>query len=374
MTFSTMPIKKFLLISPKNRTVWNFRGELIKEIQSLGYQVIVTGPNKDGLEKIKELGADFRLIPMEKNGLSIVGDIKYIYNLYRLMRKEKPDATLGYTIKPVIYGAVAAKLAGIKNINSMITGAGYVFTSKTRKAKLVRLLVSILYRIGFACSGTVIFQNHDDFEEFTEKGWVKKNKCRLVNGSGVNMEKFVPAPLPKQLTFFMLSRVMFNKGVREYLNAARMVKQKYPDVRFMLLGAVENIQDSMPQEELQEFIDEGTIEYFGETTDIAAYYRQCSVYVLPSYREGTPRTVLEAMATARPIITTNTQGCRETVIDGRNGFLVPVKDSKAVAEKMEWFINNQDKIESMGEESLKLCWEKFDVRKVNEKMINHLQL
>lgn len=368
-------MKKFLLISPKNRTVWNFRGELLKEIQSLGYQVIVTGPNTDGLDKIQELGVDFRHLPMEKNGLSILGDLKYIWALYRLMRSEKPNATLGYTIKPVVYGAIAARLAGIKNINSMVTGGGYAFISKTAKARLVRFIVSVLYKIGFVCAHTVIFQNNDDLEEFSEqRKLVNSKKCKLVNGSGVNMEKFLPAALPAQLSFFMLSRVMYNKGVREYLDAARMVKQKNPEVRFMLLGAVENIQDSLPQEELQQFIDDGTIEHFGETTDIAPFYRQCSVYVLPSYREGTPRTVLEAMATARPIITTDTQGCRETVINELNGFLVPVKDSEAVAEKMEWFINNQKKIKSMGEASFELCSEKFDVRKVNREMLIHLNL
>lgn len=365
---------KFILISPKNRTTYNFRGDLIKEIIARGYDVIVTGPNEDGLNKILELGVRFELIPLNKNGLSIKDDLKYLLAMHRLFKKEKPDATLGYTIKPVIYGAVAAKLAGVKNISSMVTGAGYVFTAKTPKAKVVRKIVSILYRIGFNCAGTVIFQNKDDLNEFTGRKLIKKEKCVLVNGSGVNMQKFEVAPLPGKLTFFMLSRVMFSKGIREYLQAAKDVKAKHPEVRFMLLGAVEDIQDSLKADDLKPYIDEGIIDYFGETEDVASYFRQCSVYVLPSYREGTPRTVLEAMAMGRPIITTDAPGCRETVIDGFTGFLVPVQDSKVLAEKMEWFTANQSETVKMGKASYELCKDKFDVIKVNAEMLKHMKI
>lgn len=309
------------------------------------------------------------MVPLNKNGLNVLDDIMYTWRLWRLMRKEKPDITLGYTIKPVIYGAVAARLAGIKSINSMVPGAGYIFISQTYKARIIKLLGTLLYRIGFWCAHTVIFQNRDDQNEFTiERKLVPAHKSRLVNGSGVNMNKFKPAPYPKNVTFFMLSRIMYSKGVREYLEAARKVKQEYPHIRFMLLGALENIQDSLNAGELQKYIDANVVDYYGETTDVTPYYRQCSVYVLPSYREGTPRTVLEAMAMARPIITTDTQGCRETVVEGINGFLVPVKDSSALVEKMIWFIHNQDEIIKMGYESLLLCKEKFDVKKVNAEM------
>jgi glycosyltransferase involved in cell wall biosynthesis len=364
---------KFILISPKNRTAWNFRGDLIREIIATGTEVIVTGPDLEGVEHIHELGARFEEVPLQKNGTGILGDLKYTWRLWRLMRKEKPDVTLGYTIKPVIYGAIAARLAGVRNINSMVTGGGYLFITKSIKAKILRSLAIMLYRIGFRCAHKVIFQNLDDMEEFTlQRGLVPVHKARLVNGSGVNMEHFKPAPYPEAITFFMLSRIMYNKGVKEYLEAARVVKAKYPDVRFMLLGAVENIQDSMSTEELQSYIDDHTIDYFEETPDVRPYYRQCSVYVLPSYREGTPRTVLEAMAMARPIITTDTQGCRNTVLNSQNGFLVPVKDINALAEKMEWFILHPQSIKKMGQESLEMCKEKYDVRKVNGEMMKFL--
>lgn len=314
---------KFVLISPKNRTAYNFRGDLLKDIKSQGYDIAVTGPNQDDADRITALEADFHEIPMRKNGMNPLADIAYTIKLIRLFRKLRPDVVMGYTIKPVIYGSVAAKMAGVKHINAMITGTGYVFISKSFKAAVVKKIVSLLYRIGLGCAETVIFQNPDDMQQFVSEKLVKNSKCRLVNGSGVNMEQFVPAPFPDTVTFFMLSRVMASKGVREYLGAAEKVKAKHPKVRFMLLGAIEGIQDSLKPEEVQTYIDRRIVEHFGETDDVSTYYRQCSVYVLPSYGEGTPRTVLEAMAMGRPIITTDTPGCRETVVDGENGYIVP---------------------------------------------------
>ncbi len=361
---------KIAVISPKNRTTYNFRGDLIKEIIKKGHTVVATGPNTVDIDKVKALGCEFIEIPMEKNGVSVFSDLKYLYRLFKLFKKEKPDITLGYTIKPVVYGSLAAKLAGVKNINSMITGAGYVFTSKTLKAKIIKIIVNLLYKTGLSCSTNVIFQNKDDMEEFIEGRLVKRKKCHIVNGSGVNMERFSRSEFPEKLTFFMLSRVMYSKGIREYLDAATKIKKKYPDVKFVLLGACENIQDSISEEHLQKYVNDGIIEHYGENPNVKQFYDRCSVYVLPSYREGTPRTVLEAMATGRPIITTDTPGCRETVKDGINGFLVEVKNSDALAEKIEFFIKNPDKIYQMGEESYLYCKEKFEVNKVNNDILN----
>lgn len=365
---------KFILVSPKNRTAYNFRGDLIKLIISKGYEVIVTGPNRDNVEKIEALGARFVEIPMDKNGVDPVKDIRYEKALYKLFCEEKPDAVLGYTSKPVIYGSIAAKRAGVKNITAMITGLGYAFTSQTKKAKIIRMIMSVLYKRAMSSTDTVIFQNPDDMEQFTSLGLVKKEKCKLVAGSGVNMERFHPLPYPEKTTFFMLSRIMNSKGIREYLEAAKIVKEKYPDTHFMLLGACEGIQDSIGPEELKKYTDSGIIEHFGETENVPPYYGKCSVYVLPSYREGTPRTILEAMATARPIITTDAPGCRETVKDGENGFLVPVKDAKALSDKMLWFVEHPEKIEKMGKKSLEYCLEKFEVGKVNSDMIKYCNI
>ena len=366
--------KKFILVSPKNRTSYNFRGDLLKTIISKGYDVKVTGPNKDNIERILELGVSFEEIKMNKNGLNPIADIKYMLKLIKLFIKEKPDVVLGYTIKPVIYGSIAAKLAGIKNINAMITGVGYTFISTTMKARLINALVKLMYKVSLSAADNVIFQNKDDCKEFIELNIVKKKKCHIVNGSGVNLDRYVGEDYPDDITFFMLSRVMKSKGIREYLEACKMVKEQYPETKFMLLGAVENIQDSLTMDDLQKYIDDGIIEYYGETDNVCKFYNMCSVYVLPSYREGTPRTILEAMAMKRGIITTDTPGCRETVKDGVNGFLVPVCDSKAIAEKMIYFINNPEQITAMGHESYKYCEEKFAVDKVNSSMCSIMNI
>lgn len=365
---------KFILVSPKNRTAYNFRGDLIKRIIESGYEVIVTGPNRDNVEKIEALGARFAEIPMNKNGTNPMKDLAYQRALEALFRAEKPDAVLSYTAKPVIYGSIAAKKAGVRHITAMITGLGYAFTQKTLKARIIRLIMIMLYKPALKCAHTVVFQNPDDRDEVIRLKLVKPEKCRVVNGSGVNMERFKPLPYPETMTFFMLARVMYAKGIREYLSAAEIVKKKYPDVKFMLLGACENIQDSISRENLQKYIDDGTITYFGETDDVAPYYGKCSVFVLPSYREGTGRVILEAMATKRPIIATDVAGCRETVRNGVTGFLIPAKSSEALAQKMIWFIEHPEKIPEMGEASLAYCKEKYDVRKVNANMLNFCQI
>ena len=366
---------KFVLISPKNRTAYNFRGDLIKKIISCGYEVIVTGPNRDNVEKIEELGARFVEIPLEKNGVNPLSDLKYQKALYELFRKEKPDVTLGYTSKPVIYGSIAAKKAGVPHVAAMVTGAGYAFASDTPKAKIIKTVMSALYRKAFKCADVAIFQNTDDKEQFVKEHLVKEEKCRIVNGSGVNMEKFSVAPYPERLTFFMLSRVVYAKGIREYLAACEKVKAQYPDVRFMLLGACENIPDSLTQAELQPYIDNGIIDHFGETDNVAEYYKQCSVFVLPSYyREGTPRTALEAISMGRPVIVTDYIGCRETVIDGKTGFMVPIKDADAVAEKMIEFVKSPELVAEMGAAANEYCKERFDVNKVNKVMCEYLKI
>lgn len=365
---------KFILVSPKNRTAYNFRGDLIKKIISCGYEVIVTGPNRVGVEKIEAFGARFVEIPMEKNGVNPFKDIRYERALYKLFREEKPDAVLGYTAKPVIYGSIAAKKAGVPHKVAMITGLGYAFTAQTKKAKAIRAVMSVLYKKALNCADTVIFQNPDDREQFVSSGLVKSEKCRVVNGSGVNTNRFSVADYPDKITFFMLSRVMYSKGIREYLRACELVKEKHPEVRFMLLGACENIQDSLSKEDLAPYVEKGIIEHFGETDRVEDYYKQCSVYVLPSYREGTPRTVLEAMSMGRAIITTDVPGCRETVIDGKTGFLVPVKNAEAVAEKMTEFIENPELIKTLGAASAEYAREKFSVDKVNDDMCCHLNI
>lgn len=362
---------KFVLISPKNRTVWNFRGDLVREIVARGWEVVVTGPERTDVDLIEDLGARFVEIPMDKTGTSVPGDLRYLAALAKLLRTEKPDATLGYTIKPVVFGALAAEVAGVQNINALVTGGGYTLTATTPKAKALGALVRTLYRMGLRRTDHVIFQNPDDMREFVDRGLAPKRRSMWVHGSGINLERFPPKPLPEgPITFFMLSRLLKSKGVREYLEAARMVKVDYPEVRFVLLGKYEvAMQDAIDCEWVEDFIADGTVDRLDETNDVRPHYAACHVYVLPSYREGTPRTVLEAMATGRPIVTCDTQGCRETVKDGENGFLVPVGNVETLASRIRWFLNHPEAIGPMGLASLELARERFDVRKVNADML-----
>lgn len=366
--------KKFLIISPKNRPTYNFRGDLLSEIAARGYEIVATGPDRENAEEIEAMGIKHVVVPLSRNGTSVKSDIGYYKALLKLIKEEKPDVTLGYTVKPSIYGALAAKKAGVGGVYSMITGAGYTFTSKSFKAKVLHKIVSFLYKRGLKKADGVFFQNPDDRDEFVKSGLVKEAKCTVVNGSGVNMQKYTPLPYPERLTFFMLARVMYCKGAVEYLKAAEAVKSKHPEVRFMLLGAVEKIQDSLPMELVDQYVNKGVIEYFGETKDVRPYFGESSVYVLPSYREGTPRTVLEAMSMARPIITSDAPGCRQTVVNGKNGFLVPIKDAKALEEAMLKFVREPSLVQAMGEESLKLCAEKFEVSKVNDTMLKVMKI
>jgi len=367
---------KLVLVSPKNRTVYNFRGDLIRKLQASGIEVVVTGPNRDDVDKIEALGVRFIEVPMAKNGTNPFADLSYKKSLQRIFKEEKPDIVLGYTIKPVIYGTWAAKCAGVKNINAMITGVGYTFLANSAKAKLLRALVFRLYRHSLKKATHVIYQNKDDLALFVKHKLVNADKCSIVNGSGVNISHFTPQPLPDgPPRFFMLSRLLKSKGVMEYLEAAKLTKQKHPEANFAILGKYETaMQDAVARDVVQQYIKDGIITKYEETEDVRPYYADCSVYVLPSYGEGTPRTVLEAMACGRPIITADANGCRETVIDGKNGFLVPVKDSASLSEKMCFFIEHPQSVNTMGIAARKMCEEKYAVEKINQRLFEIMEI
>jgi len=365
---------KILIIAGYTPSLINFRGDLIRDMVLAGHEVIAAGPEAGYENQIKELGADFARIPLERAKISILNDLNFLLKIRELVKKEKPDLVFSYTIKPVVYGSLAARLAGVKNIYAMVTGLGYAFTAQTFKAKIIKTVSSCLYYLALKGCKQVFFQNPDDRQEFVKRGITKAKKCVLVNGSGVNLDKFEATELAEEHTFLMIGRVLRDKGVIEYLEAAQTVKKRYPESRFLLVGPFDSNPNSLSQADLEPYIKNGSIEYAGSTDDVRSYLAQCSVFVLPSYREGTPRTILEAMAMKRPIITTDAPGCRETVIDGENGFLVPVQDSSAIAEKMVWMIENRSETAKMAERSLEICREKYDVKKVNAFLLNQMNL
>jgi len=366
---------KIMVISPKNKTVFNFRGDLIKEFIKKGYEVVVTGPNLDYIDDIKNLGASFIEIPFVKDNVGIKGDLDYCKKLQDAIKKEKPDKIFSYTIKPVIYGSIAARKCGIKEVYPMITGLGRVYTGNGAKTKILRFVTGILYKYALKGCKKVIFQNVDDMELFLKKGYVKKKQCEKIDGSGVNMERFALAELPESKTFLMISRIIKEKGVFEFCGAAEIVKKKYPDAKFILLGGYDSSIGAIKAEELKKYTDAGIIEIPGEVKDVSPILKGCYSFVLPTYyREGIPRTILEAMACGKPVLTTDWVGTREAVEDGVNGYLVPIKNAEALAEKMLSLIENPDIAREMGEKSYEMCLDKFDVKIINEKMLKMMEI
>lgn len=361
---------KILIVSPKNKTVFNFRGDLIRDMIARGHEVAVVGPNRDFVEDVLALGvSEFIEVSLVKDNTSVKGDLTYLSGLIKVMREKKPDLVFGYTIKPVIYGSIAAKAAGVPHIYAMVTGLGRVYASGGMKAKAVRLITRVLYKFAFHACHKVIFQNGDDIAELVKQKYLPLDKTVQVNGSGVNMERFYRTPLPEKPVFLMVSRVIREKGVMEFCEAARAVKQTCSDARFILLGGLDASIGALKKEDIQPYIDDGSIEFPGEVKDPVAFYQQSSVFVLPSYyREGLPRTLLEAMSCGRPIITTDWPGCREPVEDGVNGYKIPVKDSAILARRMETLAKDRALLERMAEAAYETCRQKYEVSIINAQM------
>ena len=367
---------KIVIISQYSPSLIIFRGDLIRAMVELGHEVVCLGPEAGFEQPLQELGADYLQIPLHRTGLNPLKDVKTLFSLRKVLKEIKPDIVFSYTVKPIVYGSIAAHMAGVRQMYAMITGLGYVFIGQTFKQRLLTQIVAFLYRRGLKYNQVVFFQNPDDLHLFVSKSIVPKTaKPVLVNGSGVNIEKFAFAP-PKlsPVTFLLIARLIKDKGILEYVESARLLKQKYPDARFQLLGPLDINPAAITQEQLERWTKEGIIEYLGKTNDVRPYIADASVFVLPSYREGTPRSVLEAMSMGRPIITTDAPGCRETVIDGKNGFLVPVKDVDTLKSAMEKFIQEPDLISQMGKQSRIIAEEKYDVRKVNRAILQEMGL
>ena len=361
---------KILVISPKNKTVFNFRGDLIKDMIAKGNEVYVTGPNKDFVEDIMALGIkEFIEVPLVKDNTSITGDFTYLKNLKKVMKRVQPELVFEYTIKPVIYGSLAARACGIKRIYPMVTGLGRVYASESLKTKAVRMVTKILYKTAFLGCSKVIFQNPDDVQEFVDGHYLPSNKCVVVNGSGVNMQRFYRSDIPEKPVFLMVSRIIKEKGILEFAKAAREVKKKVPEARFIILGGYDNSIGALKEDDIREYIEDGSIELPGEVKDPVSFYAQASVFVLPSYyREGLPRTILEGMSCGRPIITTDWTGCREPIKDGENGYLVPIKNSKELAKRMYQLATNRELVLRMSDMAYKTCKENYAVEIVNRQM------
>ncbi|RUR28305.1 glycosyltransferase family 1 protein [Vreelandella andesensis] len=374
--------QRFLLISGTSYSLVNFRGPLVQALIKAGLDVHVAAPglseDTNTRQQLEAWGAVAHDFPMQRNGLNPWNDALTLHALYRLMRNIRPEMVLSYTIKPVVYGLLAARLASVPRRYALITGLGYAFASQASgKRALVYQVVRRLYAAALNKADMVFFQNPDDDALFRELGILhKKVPSQVLNGSGVDMSHFTVAPLPVgPPRFLLIARLLGDKGVRQYAKAARRIKQRHPEIVFQLAGNIDSNPDTITQEELDTWIKEGSIDHLGWLDDVRPAIADCSVYVLPSYyREGTPRSVLEAMAMGRAVITTDAPGCRETVVEGDNGYLIPVKDVDALELAMQTFIDEPSLIHTMGRRSYEIAKDRYDVHKVNAVMLKSMEI
>jgi glycosyltransferase involved in cell wall biosynthesis len=348
----------------------NFRGPMIEALAARGYEVVAMAPTIDPSvqEQLEALGATALEAPMARNSLNPLEMFRSIRRLKRILSEINPVAIISYTIQPVILGSVAAAHAGVPKIIALVTGLGFAFTEgKGAKRKLSRLAAGVLYRWALKRAGTIIFQNPDDRDFFQNQGMVRRNsKVAVVNGSGIDLDRFAQVSLPEKPVFLMIARLIADKGVREYAAAATRLKRRYPDTVFRLVGYLDPAPNAITRVELDGMIA-GGIEFLGKLDDVRPVIAGAGIFVLPSfYREGTPRSSLEAMAMGRTVITTDAPGCRETVEDGRTGFLVPPRDAASLEAAMERFIASPELIAEMGARSRELAERKFEVQAVNQ--------
>lgn len=369
------PSKKIFLVSRCSWTLYNFRSGLIRALLKKNANVTGAGSLGDGYDiEINALGANFKGIPIDKKGINPLTDIKLTLDLYRWYKKEKPNIVHHFTIKPVIYGSIAARLAGINQVVNTITGMGYVFVEK--KAKLLRRVVKLLYRISLKCAHYTFFQNQDDLNYFTGYGLIDKEKAGLLPGSGVDCVYFSPIKIPieqnektSRVLVLMVSRLLKDKGVYEFIQSARLVKKTFPHAQFQLLGRRDTRNPNVISEiELNTWINQGIVSWLGEVKDVRPIIAKADIVVLPSYREGTPRALLEASAMSKPIITTNAVGCRDVVDDQITGLIVPVKNSKALADAILKIIGDFDLRLSMGKAGRTKMKAEFDENIIIDKI------
>jgi len=364
---------KFVIVGNIGESLVSFRGALIKAVIASGIDVIAVAPDitKGCARRLHEMGAEVREIPLGRTSINPLRDIATFWALLRILREIKPDYLFTYTLKPVVYGTLAAFLAGVSGRFAMMTGVAATFgESHNLKEWIASIAGRTLLKAMLKKNKKIFFQNPDDMGEFVRLGIVAKHQGVLINGSGVDIDWYARQPTPKAPVFLLVSRLIRKKGVPEYVEAAARIKEVHPEARFLLAGMPYDSANPITESELKAWTEAGTIEHLGWCKDVRPILAQAAVYVLPSrYREGTPRSVLEALSVGRPIITTDAPGCRETVVEGVNGFLVPVRDVTALTEAMRRFIEDPELIGRMGDESRRIAEQKYDVRLVNARIL-----
>ena len=368
-------MKTVLIIGGLAESLLNFRAPVIRALKAQGCRVVVSAPApfpEQHIQALQALGAEIRPIRLSRTGLNPFADLMTIWSVWRVIREVRPQAMLAYTVKPVIFGGIAAALARVPRRCAWITGLGFAFSEGSGlKKRLIRFVMTVLYRVSLRRYNAVLFQNNDDQTLFRELGLVgAQQRVEVTAGSGIDTERYQVTDLPTAPVFLMAARLLRDKGVAEYVRAAALLRARHPEVRCLLAGDLDPGPDSVTQNELEDWQQEGNIEYLGWQSDIRLALAQCRIYVLPSYyREGLPRSILEAMAMGRPVITTEAPGCRDAVEAGKNGLLVPVRDAVALAAAMEVLVLDPGLAQAMGHFGRDLSVSKFEARKVSAQVV-----
>lgn len=369
-------IRSLALISSQAFSIYNFRGGLVREWADLGLKVHALAPDYDEASraKVRALGAEPVDYPLRRTGMSPLHDLRALWALFRLIKRLDVDAVFSYFVKPVIYGNMAARLAGVQRRFSMIEGGGYVFaeTPPSMYRRFLRKGVTLLYRNALKGAERVFFLNRED-EALFLAGILVAEQAFLLGPIGVDLAHFSPRPLPlESIVFLLAARLIEEKGVREFVEAARVLRGQ---ARFILLGGPDFNPNSIARGQLEEWARDGCIEWIDHVQDVRPIVERASVFVLPSYyREGVPRSIQEAMAMGRPVITTDMPGCRDTVVHGDNGFLIKPRSVEALVDAMRLFIKNPPRAASMGSVARSFALENFDAKACNAKIKKEMGL
>lgn len=377
-----MSSKKIVFIGTTGASFYGFRAEIIQALVSQGHNVYAFTSEYTAtcLEKIRNLGATPITYRLNRGGLNPIADIIATYQLTHKIKKIQPEIVFSFFVKPIIYGTLAARMANAPRKIGMLEGLGYTFTEQPQglntKIKLIQQIQVLLYKMALPSLDDIVFLNPDDQKDLLDVHQIRVRRSHILGGIGLNLVDYpYTQAVTHPINFLFIGRLLKEKGIFEFITAARLVKTRYPNVTFTVLGAIDfQNMGALTQEQLNELIAENLFEYPGHVSNVKDWIAKSSVFVLPSYREGVPRSTQEAMAIGRPVITTDVPGCRETVINGVNGFLVPKWNPKALAEKMIYFIENPEQINIMGRESHKIAVERFDADKVNQKLLNIMGL
>lgn len=374
---------KVIMVGTVASSFYGFRADLIRTLLKKGHQVyaFTSEYTVEDLKKIEKLGVTPITYTLNRGGLNPLADMVATYQLSKKIKIINPDLVFSYFSKPVIFGTLAAKLAKAPRVVGMLEGLGYTFTEQpeglSKKTQLIKKIQVFLYKIALPQLDQLIFLNPDDPKDLIERYAINVKNIAVLGGIGLNLDHYKYSEnFNLNISFIFIARLLAEKGIHDYIKAAKIVKEKYPSVKFTVLGAIDKeALGSLKEEELESLVKTNIIEYPGHVSNVSEWIEKSSVFVLPSYyREGVPRSTQEAMAIGRAVITTDVPGCRETVIDGVNGFLVPKWNPEALAEKMIYFIENPAQTQVMGAESYKIAVEKFDADKVNQRLVNMLGL